>query len=621
MPWITKKTAQCPVGKPYGVFNKNTRRLIGCHASEEKARKQQAALYAEVGDPADEARSGDDGDIERRTIASEATLEYRDDPTTGAKVPVIVGYAAVFNSESRILGDFIEVIEPRAFDDVLRSNPDVVGVWNHNKDMPLGRISDGRLKLSIDAHGLRYELTPDQETTIGRDVTIWVRNRTVQASSFAFAVDRAGGGEVWERAANGIRLRRITKVKILDDVSPVLRPAYDGTSVVVSRRALEQAAGEAMRPNQTMANAAKRALKLVEKREDREDVDPEVVRIADQIASREIVTSSEIFALSGFMQRCLEAKSPTWSGSKDWLEYQLLGGDSGERWIHRRCADPQAGIAENDESEPQDDHEERASDGVNLRPTAGMAAAARRGLKLHENGRSGDGLKPETVARAKKIAAREALSPSHVREMRAWFRRHKVDRRPGWDKSGDESPGFTAWMLWGGAPAWRWSEAKVLEMERAAGRRADDGDMIEAAEALLSEFRSHGDYEDEPMSTHPDKISMVYAAIRAAEEQYGAWTKDDERYMEGSPCRGDGYTCRLMVDVRSDDGDADDKPAMRSSEGGEPSEPAGDEASATAVADPPPAKKNSDEDDVIAALAAMNAVVLATHLHGSSQAE
>lgn len=614
MPWIVKESDQCPSDKPFGVFNENTGRLVGCHLSADKAKKQQAALYAEVGDPADEARGAANLEIERRTIASEATLEYRDDPTTGEKVPVIIGYAAVFNSESRNLGGFTEILEPTAFDDVLRSNPDVVGVWNHNKDMPLGRVSDGRLKLSVDAHGLRYELTPNPGTSIGRDVTIWVRDRTVQASSFAFAVDR-NGGERWERGENGLRRRMISRVALLDDVSPVLRPAYDATSVVVSRRALEQAAGEQMRPNQTMANAAKRALKLVDSRD---DVDFDAVALGNRVADREIVTVDEIPGAMAIMERCLKAKTPTWAGSTAWIEYQLLGGDSGERWLTRRAAPPSA----NTPAEPAVPPETRAAGEVDLRPTAGMAAAARRGLKLHEDGRSGDGLKPETVARAKRIAAREPLTERHVREMRAWFRRHKVDRRPGWDAAGRESPGFAAWMLWGGAPAWRWSEAKVREMDRKAGERsAADPELYEAFLAAAEESRSDEEGEN-PMPEHPEKVAMLYAAIKAAEEQYGAWTKDDEQYMEKMPCRGEGYSCRMIVESHSDDGDADDKQMQARSDAG------GDEGGSVAVQDPPvtpadaaAAAKAREEDDVLNALAAMNAIVLATALHDTSAAQ
>ena len=103
---------------------------------------------------------------------------------------------------------------------------------------------------------------------------------------------------------------------------------------------------------------------------------------------------------------------------------------------------------------------------ADLTPTEAMASAAKRGLRLHEQGKSGDGLKPETVRRANIIARRDELTESHVREMRAWFARHKADKRPGWDDAGEETPGFVAWLLWGGDPARGWSERKVAEMDR-----------------------------------------------------------------------------------------------------------------------------------------------------------
>ena len=110
------------------------------------------------------------------------------------------------------------------------------------------------------------------------------------------------------------------------------------------------------------------------------------------------------------------------------------------------------------------DEEQRAA--VSLKPTAGMAAAARRGLKLHEEGKSGDGLKPETVARANRLAKREEMNEDWVREMRAWFARHdEASKSPGWDKPGEEKPGYVAWLLWGGNAAMNWSARKVKELE------------------------------------------------------------------------------------------------------------------------------------------------------------
>jgi HK97 family phage prohead protease len=399
------------------------------------------------------------GEIERRTMLSEAQFELRA-TENGEKQAVITGYGAVFNSESRNLGGFVETIHPAAFDEVLSSNPDVIGVFNHDRNLLLGRTSNGTMKLTTDAYGLRYEITPNTNTSIGKDTVEWVRDRTVVGSSFAFAISK-DKGDSWSTDARGMRRREVRNIALLEDVGPVARPAYDSSSVVVSRRAIELALGDINRPNQTMANAAKRGLKLAERNE---GVDGVLVGIAERLAAREIVSIEEVAYLSGVYERCLAAKTVGWSGTPAWVEWQLAGGDTGQKWVARR-------------SEPAEEVEERA---VSLVPSEGMAAAARRGLKLHEAGRSGDGLKPETVPRAKRIAAREELTPDHVREMRAWFARHKVDRRPGWDKAGEETPGFVAWELWGGNAGQEWSESKVKQMD--GDSEADESREVAAVE-------------------------------------------------------------------------------------------------------------------------------------------
>jgi hypothetical protein len=129
------------------------------------------------------------------------------------------------------------------------------------------------------------------------------------------------------------------------------------------------------------------------------------------------------------------------------------------------------------------DSDERA---VSMKPTAGMASAARRGLKLHEDGKSGDGLKPETVARANRLARREEMNEDWIREMNAWFARHAADQRPGWDKPGAETPGFVAHLLWGGTAAKNWSARKVKEMDGARDLPVIDEERdIEEAPAII----------------------------------------------------------------------------------------------------------------------------------------
>lgn len=551
-------------------------------------------------------------DIERRTTVSDATIEYRD-MGNGEKKPVIAGYAAVFNSESRNLGGFVETIHPNAFDEVLAEGPDVIGVFNHDRNLLLGRTGNGTMKLTKDPYGLRYEITPNENTSIGRDVIEWVKDRTVVGSSFAFAIKRDGGDSWSTDSQRGIRKREVRAIGLLEDVGPVVRPAYDTSSVVVSRRAIEMALGESHRPIQTMANASKRGLKLAQKAE---NIDSRLLCVAERVANREIVSVEEVFYLAEVYERCLAAKVTGWSGTPAWIEWQLAGGDAGQKWVDRRAASAQPEAAPSMDLTPETApeapvSEERAASDVNLTPTAGMAAAAKRGLALHEAGRSGDGLKPETVARAGKIADRDELTPEHVREMRAWFRRHKVDKRAGWSTAGAETPGYCAWMLWGGDPAWRFSEAKVSQMERAAGQR----DIVEGEEV-------DDEYED-MLSAANLALAECYEGIA---EEYGQFSQNDAHYMTENPFAKDGLNCGNCVFFESEEGrcyivqgeiaaDAVCKlwiiPEERMSEEKKPEPtPAVDEKAAEDM------RAAKQEEEIAVKLANLKATILRTQLHG-----
>ena len=448
-------------------------------------------------------------EIERRTTFSDASVEFRD-AGDGEKRPTIVGYASVFNSESRNLGGFIETVHPRAFDDILSSNPDVLGLYNHDKNKLLARSSNGSLRLSVDPRGLRYEMSLPA-TRDAEDVAIMVKEGLVTGSSFAFAV-RKNGGDVWSTDDRGMKRREIRSVGLLEDVGPVVRPAYDASSVVVSRRAIEMALGENFRPNQTMANASRRGLRAAEKRD---DVDSRLLVIAERIVNREIISVEEVSYLSEVHQRAAAARAAQWTGSPAHTEWLLAGGESGEKWVERRSAGEVAPAAIESVVSDEEAADHRAEGDVSLKPTAGMAAACRRGLKLYEDGRGGDGLVGATIAWARKIAARENLTKEKVVKMRAWHARHKVDKRPGWDKPGDETPGFVAFLLWAGAAGARWSEAKVAQMENAEKRDGDVEDYgtfspanIAYAESLEGIVDEHGPWpQGGPAGAHYIEVS------------------------------------------------------------------------------------------------------------------
>ena len=103
------------------------------------------------------------------------------------------------------------------------------------------------------------------------------------------------------------------------------------------------------------------------------------------------------------------------------------------------------------ESNKQDDEEEMEEDeyrAVDLSAPAFMRASAKRGLALHEQGFSGDGLVPATVADARRMANGEALSENKWRKISPWIARHIVDLDA---VQGDEiTAGLVAMLLWGG---------------------------------------------------------------------------------------------------------------------------------------------------------------------------
>ena len=162
--------------------------------------------------------------LERRGVASsDHAIEQGEDKK-------IRGVASVFNSESRDLGGFTEIIDRHAFDDALKSNPDVTCLWNHNSDDLLGRTSSGTLRLWTEDDGLHYEVDPPN-TTLGNDMRELLARGDVNGSSFAFTVD--DDGQEWQERDDGTTLRTIKKVSGLYDVSLVTVGAYEDASVAI----------------------------------------------------------------------------------------------------------------------------------------------------------------------------------------------------------------------------------------------------------------------------------------------------------------------------------------------------------------------------------------------------
>jgi uncharacterized protein len=146
----------------------------------------------------------------------------------------LVGYAACFGTASHDLGGFRETIAVGAFDRTLEENPDVLALYEHDEKQVLGRTINGTLKLEVDEHGLRVEITPP-DTQVGRDVLALVRRGDVAGMSFRFRPYPDGDSIDMSTSPP---TRTLTSVR-LKEVSVVVSPAYPDTEVSV--RALEAA--------------------------------------------------------------------------------------------------------------------------------------------------------------------------------------------------------------------------------------------------------------------------------------------------------------------------------------------------------------------------------------------
>lgn len=159
-------------------------------------------------------------DLERRFCAQHG---LRLDRRAEDSLPMIAGYAAVFNTLSVDLWGFREKIAPGAFAGSLQD--DVRALWNHETGIVLGRTKSGTLRLAEDDVGLAIEIDPP--SSAGNYIET-IERGDVDQMSFAFRTLE----QTWDEDDDGVLIRTLLKVK-LHEVSPVTFPAYPATAVGV----------------------------------------------------------------------------------------------------------------------------------------------------------------------------------------------------------------------------------------------------------------------------------------------------------------------------------------------------------------------------------------------------
>jgi HK97 family phage prohead protease len=167
------------------------------------------------------------GAPERRSLTT--PLEVR--AASNAEL-TLTGYASVFDAPYDIMGGppygFTEIVDPRAFDQTMKSNPDLHLLINH-EGMPLARTKSGTLELSTDDRGLKVRASLDR---LDPDVIRLERKMSrgdIDEMSFAFRTIR----DKWNDDETERRLLEVSLDK--GDVSVVNFGANPATHTELQR--------------------------------------------------------------------------------------------------------------------------------------------------------------------------------------------------------------------------------------------------------------------------------------------------------------------------------------------------------------------------------------------------
>lgn len=147
-----------------------------------------------------------------------------------------------------------------------------------------------------------------------------------------------------------------------------------------------------------------------------------------------------------------------------------------------------------------------------------MATSARRGLKLHEEGHSGDGLMPATVRDARRMANNEPLSEDKWRRIAPWIARHIVDLDA---IEGDEiTAGLVSMLLWGGGSTKQSARRAQQYAERLVARLDERSSDVDKVASMLDTMTQEARW----CSIGNDERRVAYTTIDVREMQEGEGT-------------------------------------------------------------------------------------------------
>ena len=179
------------------------------------------------------------------------------------------------------------------------------------------------------------------------------------------------------------------------------------------------------------------------------------------------------------------------------------------------------------------------SEKTGYKPTSGMQSAARRAIKLKEQGKAKGAGTAVGWTRAGQLARGETLSLSTVKRMYSFFSRHEVDKKgKDWDNAENPSNGKIMWLAWGGDAGYSWSR-KIVEREKNVKKTLDLNDFAEEIADILDDVVNP---ITKVIDTEDDMTDEEIA------KNYESDNEDEDKWDNIEKACWRGYTQRGMKD-------------------------------------------------------------------------
>jgi hypothetical protein len=176
------------------------------------------------------------------------------------------------------------------------------------------------------------------------------------------------------------------------------------------------------------------------------------------------------------------------------------------------------------------------------KPTSGMQSAARRAIKLKEQGKAKGAGTMVGWTRAGQLARGEALSLSTVKRMYSYFSRHEVDKKgKDWDNSENPSNGKIMWLAWGGDAGFSWSR-KIVNREKNMKKSLEVQEVIEEIKDMLEDVINPVDTVIEiPEDTLSKSVDPKPEDEEDEDEDYESDNEEEDKWNNMEKACWSGY--------------------------------------------------------------------------------